>query len=194
MLNINMLMDLGNGKSVVGAPGLFTPADKAKVEELWNRPTLTGADISFIGDIQGYTTTDTVGNTFAILSVPELENMRVTIEELQAKVEELSSAVSAETLMEMSGRLDELAANLEALDTTDRLNALEASVDALDNGSEITDRLNMIEASMDAYSEEQRNYIRSIDYSTVDGALKFVDGWADAVFTVGSATYETVGE
>lgn len=175
MLQVNMLMDLGNGTSVVGQPGYLSPADKARLDELWR--TRGGTEVSYAGDVEGYTQADGAGNVLVFLTVPELENIRAELEEVKEKVDALSY--------------------YDAVDVTpieERLTAVESELTGSDTSTvdELKDRLNEMEARLDAQEDEQREYMRRVDFDSATGVLSFKDGYNDAVYTVGGATFEPV--
>ena len=180
MLEVNMLMDLGNGTSVVGTPGYLSPVDKARLDELWSDRGGT-VSLSYAGDVEGYTQADGSGNVFAVLTVPELENIRAELTAMRTRLEEMESST------------------IDLSPITDRLNEVEAQLSGLSEGTETEDRLNEaaarlneVEARLDAQEDEQREYMRRVDFDSSTGVLSFKDGYNEAVYTVGGATYEPV--
>lgn len=173
-MEFNMVMAYADGASVRGTPGLFYPADKARVDYLWQKiHSMDSAELSFAGDVDGYTLEDTVSGAHTVfLTVNGLDDIKNAIDELRERLDQLDGD-SAGDIADIRARLDQL--DLDA--------------DALAN---ISERLNDCEASIDAVAEEQLSYFKVADFNTVDGSLIFFDGLGDTAFTLGGATWDTV--
>ena len=167
-----MRQTLSGGLVVQGRPGLFTPADAYRLDVAYGSATLGGSggggdfDLSFTGDVEGALYTDASGTKIAVLTIPDYDNLKFELENVKTKLSELENADNEA----VTGRLDDLESSLEQLQTA-------------------TDTLR---AELDNVSEDQRNYLRRVSESTVDGSLRFVDGYGIETYTLSGAQYETV--
>ena len=171
-MEFNMVMAYADGASVRGTPGLFMPADKARVDYLWRKiNALDNSALSFDGDVQGHILQDTVGNCTAFLTVDGLDDIKTQIELISSRLD----------------RLDDTADFIDSIN--DRLDRIDENSDAI---AVLGERLNDCAASIDSVAEEQLAYFKIADFSTVDGSLVFFDGIGDTKFTLGGATWDTV--
>lgn len=175
---------VGGGKVIRGRPGLFSPIDAWKLDVAYDAVTAGGGDfdLSFTGDVEGVLYTDASGTKIADLTIPDYAYVKSEVENIKTALEELSSRIS-----ELS--LSSSATNDSSVDVADiraELEQLSASV------TQLVTTTATLSAELDSVSEDQKNYLRYVDTSTVDGSLLFVDGFGVETYTLGGALYETV--
>ena len=177
-------------------------------------------DVSFMGDVEGAIYADASGTKIASLTIPdyegikrELEESKTTLSELQNQLvnamsdieqltEELQNVNALEseltTITERVNNFDLLESELTAI--ADQITTIKETADnALNDVTSLTTEFDNLKTQTDEVasdvqnlSEEQKNYIRWADYSTLDGSVVFTDGYGADVFTLGDALYETV--
>ena len=114
-MEYNMVMAYADGASVRGTPGLFYPADKARVDYLWQKiHAMDNSELSFAGDVEGFTLQDTVSGAHTVfLTVDGLDQIKDDI----AKLKDDLSACRA-NLDEMEGlaeRVSDCEAGIDAV-------------------------------------------------------------------------------
>ena len=172
-----MRQTLSGGLVVQGRPGLFTPADAYRLDVAYGSATSGGGDfdLSFTGDVEGALYTDASGTKIAALTIPDYDNLKLELENVKTTLSEVESAIE---------RFESANADTEAV--TGRLGDLESSLEQLRTATDT------LRAELDNVSEDQRNYLRRVSESTVDGSLRFVDGYGIETYTLSGAQYETV--
>ena len=180
-MEYNMVMAYADGASVRGTPGLFYPADKARVDYLWQKiHAMDNSELSFAGDVEGFTLQDTVSGAHTVfLTVDGLDQIKDDI----AKLKDDLSACRA--------NLDAVNDNSsgDIADILQRLDQIDANLDEMEG---LAERVSDCEAGIDAVAEEQLSYFKGADFNTVDGSLIFFDGLGAHAFTLGGATWDTV--
>ena len=181
-----MRQTLSSGVVVQGRAGLFTPADAYRLDVAYGSATAGGGDfdLSFTGDVDGALYTDASGTKIADLTIPdyahiksEVESLKTSLEELSSRISELSSSTSNGSASETSADVTDMRAELEELS---------ASV------TQLVTTTATLTAELENVSEDQKNYVRYIDTSTVDGSILFIDGFGVETYTVAGTAYETV--
>ena len=164
MADFNMMQALDSTTSVHGSPGLFYPADKAKLERLWHK----------LIDIAEMAT----GLAEALSRIELLEEATGDLTDIRANIEGLQIAATS-----LRSDLEESNAQFEAFssDTNVRFTAVELNLDT-------------VEESLGTMADEQLDYVRDISYATDTGVLHFFNGYNADIFTIGGATYETIAE
>lgn len=161
-MDFNLIQALDSTTTVSGAPGLFYPLDKAKLERLWHR-VLEMSDVLY--DL-----------TEAMLRIEALEEATGDLADIRANIEGLQTEA-----LSLRGDLDESNARFEdfSSDTGLRFSAFESNFED-------------VEGRLDTMADNQLDYVRNIAYATDTGVLHFFNGVGADVFTIGGATYETV--
>lgn len=182
-MEYNMIMAYADGASVRGTPGLFYPADKARVDYLWQKiHAMDNSELSFAGDVEGFILENTVsGAHTAVLTVDGLNELRSLVDQINERLDNLESGAAEIDLDDVKSRIDDVKLRLDDFENTFG----DFDVNALDA------RFNNLQADIDAVSDNQLSYFRSADFSTVDGSLIFFDGLGAHAFTLGGATWET---
>lgn len=167
-MDFNLIQALDSTTTVHGSPGLFYPADKAKLERLWHK---------LLDSVE---------------TEQDFESVKVRLELMEAALEELINKVDEDTTRLQSG-IDDLKDDM--LDSDAKFNAFEDSLTSFDaQAVEFANSLTTLNASLNSMADDQQDYVRDIAFDSAVGALHFFNGYGAEVFTIGGATYETVDD
>ena len=127
-MDFNMIMALDSGTSVSGSPGLFYPADKAKLERLWHK-LLEGTEAADI--------------SAAVARIEALEEATGDLDDMRSNIEGLQTAST-----ELRSDLEESNAQFEAFssDASVRFTTFETNLDLVEEslGTMADDQLDYV--------------------------------------------------